>query len=97
MAAAQHNFYPGKSRFITAFVERMCSVLFARVGTPTTRTIRTGRKPCMHIQAAHNAATMCIIGNLASQGNTSSSVESTMASSGEQTARADGDRQWFIV
>lgn len=29
------------------------------------QAIRTERKPCMHIEAGHNAATMCIIGNLA--------------------------------
>ncbi len=29
------------------------------------QAILTGRKPCMHIEAGHNAATMCIIGNLA--------------------------------
>lgn len=29
------------------------------------QAIRGGRKPCMHIEAGHNAATMCIIGNLA--------------------------------
>jgi len=28
------------------------------------QAIKTGRKPIMHIEAGHNAATMCIIGNL---------------------------------